>query len=277
MPDFKPTLNLPDPAKTIPMKADLPRLEPQIQAKWAEERLYHRILDAHRNDPLFILHDGPPYTNSPIHIGTALNKVLKDVVIKSRAMMGFRAPYIPGFDNHGLPIEQAVAKRFAEENREPSREEFLQGCRDHAAHYISVQTEQFRRLGVLGLWEDPYATMDFRFEAGVIRVFKRLVEGGYLYRGLRPTLWSPSLRSALADTEIVYRTVTSKAIYVAFPVMNDPNEVLTRFPGVRAVIWTTTPWTIPANLAIALHPTFRYAVVRVGSEHYVVARELVEA
>lgn len=273
--DFRSTLNLPDPNFTIPMKADLPNLEPRIQARWEEIGIYHRIQEARKDAPTFVLHDGPPYTNSPIHIGTALNKILKDFVLKTRTMMGFRAPYVPGFDNHGLPIEQTVMKKFHEQKVSPSVVELRQACRVHAQQYIGVQTDQFKRLGVFGLWERPYATMDYRFEAEIVRVFKRLVENGYVYKGLRPTLWSPTSRTALADTEILYRDHVSKAIYVRFPLLKDPNRIFERFENPYTIIWTTTPWTIPANLAVAFHPTFEYSVVKVGDSHYVVLSDLV--
>ncbi len=273
--DLRNTLNLPDPAFTIPMKADLPKLEPAIQAKWEEERIYHVIQEVRRDAPSFVLHDGPPYTNGPVHIGTALNKILKDFVVKSRTLMGFRAPYVPGFDNHGLPIEQAVMKKFSELKIIPSVVELRRACRDHAGVYLAVQTEQFKRLGVFGLWEKPYATMNFRFEAEIIRVFKRMAENGYVYKGLRPTLWSPTSRTALADTEIVYKEHVSKAIYVRFPLLEDPNKLFEKFENFYTIIWTTTPWTIPANLAVAFHPTLVYAVVRVGQDHYLVLESLV--
>lgn len=273
--DLRSTLNLPDPNFTIPMKADLPKLEPAIQAKWEEEKIYHKILESRKDAPTYLLHDGPPYTNSPIHIGTALNKVLKDFVVKSRTMLGFRAPYVPGYDNHGLPIEQAVMKKFQEKKVKPTITELRRACREHAQQFLDVQSQQFQRLGVFGLWERPYATMDFRFEAEIIRVFKRMVEGGYVYKDLRPTLWSPTARTALADTEIVYADHTSKAIYVRFPLLHDHNGFSKGLPNFYTIIWTTTPWTIPANLAVAFHPMVEYAVVRVGEDHYLIANVLV--
>jgi isoleucyl-tRNA synthetase len=274
--DLRATLNLPDPDFTIPMKADLPNLEPKIQAKWAENGIYHRILEARKDAATWVLHDGPPYTNSPIHIGTALNKVLKDFVVKSRSMMGYRAPYVPGFDNHGLPIEQAVMKAFQERKENPDVVTLRKACREHAQRYIQVQTEQFQRLGVFGLWERPYATMDFKYEAEIIRIFKRLVQEGFVYRGLRPTLWSPSQRTALADTEIVYQDHVSKAIHVRFPLVEDKNGWSDGLENLYTIIWTTTPWTIPANLAVAFHPEMEYVIVRSGSAHYLVAKSLSE-
>ena len=274
--DFRQTLNLPDPDFTIPMKAGLPTLEPQIQKEWDDQRLYHKIQESRRGKPTYILHDGPPYANSPVHIGTALNKILKDFVVKSRTMMGYHAPYVPGYDTHGLPIEQAVQKKFAEKKHTPTGKELREACRAHAEEFIKVQTEQFRRLGVFGLWERPYKTLDFAFEAEIVRIFKRLVEGGYVYKGLRSTMWSPTSRTALADTEIVYQDHVSKAIYVRFPLLEDPNQLFAKYPNLYTVIWTTTPWTIPANLAVAFGPELTYSILRVGSDHYVILKDLVE-
>jgi isoleucyl-tRNA synthetase len=259
------------------MKADLPNLEPKIQAIWAEKEIYHRIQEARKGAPRFVLHDGPPYTNSPIHIGTALNKILKDFVVKSRTMMGFRAPYVPGFDNHGLPIEQAVTKKLAERKVQFDGAQLRQACREHVDEFVAIQTRQFQRLGVLGLWERPYRTMDFRYEAELVRIFKRLVEKGFVYKGLRPTLWSPTSRTALADTEIIYKDHVSKAIYVRFPLQSDPHGVFEGLTNVYTIIWTTTPWTIPSNLAVAFHPEFEYVVLKVGDDHYVVLADLAES
>jgi isoleucyl-tRNA synthetase len=269
-------LHLPDADATIPMKANLPSLEPSIQAIWEKEGIYHQILEARKDAPTFVLHDGPPYTNSPIHIGTAMNKILKDFVVKSRSMMGFRAPYVPGFDNHGLPIEQAVMKKFHDKKVTPSVVELRQACREHAGEYLDIQRSQFKRLGVFGLWELPYKTMEFAFEAEIVRVFRRMVEGGHVYKGLRPTLWSPTSRTALADTEIIYKDHVSKAIYVRFALEHDPNKLFQHVPNLYTIIWTTTPWTIPANLACAFNPDVEYAVVKVGDVHYLVGAPLVE-
>lgn len=275
--DFRSTLNLPDPTFTIPMKADLANLEPKLQKIWDEQGIYHQIQASRKDAPVFVLHDGPPYTNSPIHIGTALNKILKDFVVKSHTMMGFRAPYVPGFDNHGLPIEQAVTKKLNEKKITFDGTTLRKACRDHVDEYIAIQTAQFKRLGVFGLWEKPYRTMDFKFEASLVRIFKRLVEGGYIYKGLRPTLWSPTSRTALADTEIVYKDHVSKAIYVRFPLLSDPNGVFDGLDNLHTIIWTTTPWTIPSNLAVAFHPEFEYAIAKVGDAHYVVLSDLMES
>lgn len=258
------------------MKANLPSLEPSIQKIWDEQSIYHVIQKSRSTAPVYVYHDGPPYTNSPIHLGTAMNKILKDFVVKSRTMMGYRVPYVPGFDNHGLPIEQAVMKVFNENKVTPTIPELRQACRDHASKYLDIQRDQFKRLGVIAMWELPYKTMEFKFEAEIVRVFKRLAEGGYVYKGLRPTLWSPTSQTALADTEIVYNDHVSKAIYVRFPLLDDPNKMFEEFSNVYTVIWTTTPWTIPANLACAFHPEFTYDLVKVGQNHYLLLRELVE-
>ena len=273
--DFKSTLHLPDAEATIPMKANLPSLEPAIQEIWNKGSIYNTIQKSRATAPVFVYHDGPPYTNSPIHLGTAMNKILKDFCVKSRTMMGYRVPFVPGFDNHGLPIEQAVMKKFAEKKITPTIPELRQACREHAAHYLGVQTEQFKRLGVFAMWDLPYTTMEFKFEAEIVRVFKRLSEGGYVYKGLRPTLWSPTSRTALADTEIEYHDHVSKAIYVRFPLLDDPNKLFEGIKNVYTIIWTTTPWTIPANLACAFHPDFNYDLVRVGQNHYLVLQDLV--
>jgi isoleucyl-tRNA synthetase len=273
--DFRETLNLPDPAFTIPMKADLGLREPEIQKSWDDQRIYHRIQESRKDAPTFVLHDGPPYTNSPIHIGTALNKLLKDFVVKTRTLMGYRAPYVPGYDNHGLPIEQTVMRAFHEKKETPDVVTLRKACREHAAKYIDIQTQQFKRLGIFGLWERPYATMEFKYEAEIIRIFKKMVENGYVYKGLRPTLWSPTSRTALADTEIVYvENFVSKSIYVRFPLLSFPNGWAKSFDNLYAIIWTTTPWTIPANLAVAFHPNFEYFVVKSGDAHYLVLKEL---
>ncbi|MCU0317369.1 MAG: isoleucine--tRNA ligase, partial [Fimbriimonadaceae bacterium] len=273
---LKDTLNLPDPDFTIPMKADLPSREPSLLSSWNQQDIYRVIQQKRAGAATFVLHDGPPYTNGPIHIGTALNKVLKDFVVKSQTIMGKRAPYVPGYDNHGLPIEMAVMKKFADQKVSPDLLTLRKACRDHAQAYIGIQTEQFVRLGVFGTWDRPYTSMDFRYEAEIIRVFRRLVEGGYIYRGLRPVLWSPTSRTALADTEIEYKDHTSTAIIVAFPLREDTNQLFGGIPNVATLIWTTTPWTIPANLAVAYHPEFTYDLVRVGADHYLLLHELVE-
>ncbi|MCH7905006.1 MAG: isoleucine--tRNA ligase [Armatimonadetes bacterium] len=273
---LKETLNLPDKEFTIPMRANLAQREPEMQARWDEIGIYEAIQEARKDAEPFVLHDGPPYTNGPIHIGTAMNKILKDFVVKSQTLMGKRAPYVPGYDNHGLPIELTVQKKFAKRKERPSVVELRKACREHAAEYTEVQTEQFKRLGVFGMWDRPYTSMDYKFEAEIVRVFKRVVENGYVYRGLRPTLWSPTAQTALADTEVVYKDVTSKSIFVRFPLLEDKNNLFEGFGNLYTIIWTTTPWTIPANLAVAFHPEFEYSLVKASESHYLIATELVE-
>jgi isoleucyl-tRNA synthetase len=274
--NLKETLNLPQADFTIPMKAGLPQLEPQIQARWEEQGIYHEIQRARQGAPTFVLHDGPPYTNGPIHLGTALNKTLKDFVVKSQTLMGKQAPYVPGYDSHGLPIELAVQKKLSDKKITPTVPELREACREHARHYIGVQTTQFRRLGVFGEWEKPYSPMNANYQAEVIRIFRRLVEAGTVYRGLRPVMWSPTSRTALADTEIVYKDHVSTAIHVAFPVKSDPDGLFNGLENVFTVIWTTTPWTIPANQACAFHPEFTYELAEHGGSHYLLVRELRE-
>lgn len=274
MMDLKSTLNLPNPDFTIPMKADLPTREPEIQKKWKELDIYHHIIDTRKGAPTFVLHDGPPYTNSPIHLGTALNKLLKDFVVKSHTMLGYRCPFVPGYDNHGLPIEQTVMRAFQERKESPDKVTLRKACREHAEKYIDIQTEQFKRLAIFGLWELPYKTMEFKFEAEVVRIFKQLVAEGYIYKGLKPVLWSPTSQTALADTEIIYQDHVSNSIYVKFPLLSDPNNFFNEYPNLSAIIWTTTPWTLPANVALAFHPELIYAIIRSGNEHFIVLESL---
>jgi len=275
--NLKDTLNLPNAEFSIPMKADLTTREPIIQAKWDEMGIYELIQQDRKDAPSFVLHDGPPYTNSPIHIGTGLNKILKDFVVKSRTMMGYRAPYVPGYDNHGLPIEQAVIKKLQEAKIDFDIPMLRAECRKHAEQYIDIQTTQFKRLGVFGMWDKSYSPMTPKYGAEIIRIFNRLVNNGYIYRGLRPVLWSPTFQTALADTEIVYDEAhVSTSIYVKFPLLQDPNGLFKGLDNVSCVIWTTTPWTIPANLAVAFHPTFTYVVARTEKGHLVLIKDLLE-
>ena len=270
--NLRETLNLPDPDFTIPMKADLAIREPDMQKQWDESRLYHRILESRLGRPKFVLHDGPPYTNSPVHIGTALNKSLKDFVVRYKTLRNYYAPYVPGYDTHGLPIELAVQAKHGRLEPNAMRE----ACRAHAMEFIKVQTEQFKRFGVLGDWENRYATLDFAFEANIVRAFAKLVEKGFLYRDLRPTHWSIGMRTALADTELVYEDHVSRAIYVRFPLQSDASSVLPGIDNLYTIIWTTTPWTIPGNLAVAFHPELEYSVFRVGTDHYLIYDGLAE-
>lgn len=279
--DYKATLNLPQ--TDFPMKANLPQREPELLAWWERERLYERIQEARRDRPLYVLHDGPPYANGRIHIGHALNKILKDIIVKSKTMAGFRAPYVPGWDCHGLPIEFQVLKELGDRKKDLDQPAIRKLCRDYAEKYYRLQREDFRRLGVLGDWERPYLTMDPAYEAAIVREFGKFVEKGIVYKGLKPVLWCTADRTALAEAEVEYEDHTSPSIYVKFP-FADPARAALRGPSlppdverVSVVIWTTTPWTLPANQAVCLHPDFDYAFVQVGREVLVIAEKLVDA
>lgn len=259
------------------MRAKLPTREPEWLQKWEEQDLYHRIQEARADAPLFVLHDGPPYANGDIHLGHSLNKVLKDVIVRYKTMKGFRSPYIPGWDCHGLPIEQQVIKKLGKKFRESSPIEVRKLCHDYANKYVDIQREQFKRLGVMGDWEKPYLTHDPQYEVGILKVFRELVERGYVRKGLKCVHWDPVFRTALAEAEIEYETHTSDSIYVKFPLRNSENYDCARgLANLSLVIWTTTPWTLPANVGVCLHPSFDYVAVRAGDEHFVVAKELAE-
>ena len=255
MSGYKNTINLP---KTdFPMKAGLAQREPEMLARWEGEGLYEKIQERRKDAPLYLLHDGPPFANGDVHMGTALNKILKDFVVKSRTMAGFRAPFVPGWDCHGLPIEFRVVKTSA--GLTPA--EVRRRSEEYARKFIDIQRRQFRRLGVLGDWEHPYLTLDPSYEAGMIRSFARFVEKGLVYRKKKPVLWSTGAQTALAEAEVEYQDKTSPAVYVMFPLVSG------EFAGAASVvIWTTTPWTLPANLAIAVNAGHQYAVARVRLE-----------
>ena len=270
--DYDRTLNLPQ--TEFPMRGRLPEAEPKLQAWWEEIALYDRIRAARRGAPKFVLHDGPPYANGDIHIGHALNKILKDFIVRFKTMQGFDAPFVPGWDTHGLPIEQAIANSGKADRKKMGVIEFRDVCKSYALEWVERQKVQFKRLGVLGDWERPYLTLDPKYEARQIRVFGEMARKGYIYRGLKPVYWSPSSESALAEAEIEYRDKESPSIYVVFPV-KDGKGVLPDDAGV--VIWTTTPWTLPANLGISVHPDYDYAVVEAGGRLYVVAEERLRA
>ncbi len=282
--DYKATLNLPQ--TDFPMKANLPQREPELLAWWENERLYERIQEAGKGRPLYVLHDGPPYANGRIHIGHALNKILKDIIVKAKTMAGFRAPYVPGWDCHGLPIEHQVLKELGDKKKDLDTLAIRKLCRDYAEKYYRIQREEFRRLGVLGDWEDPYLTMDPAYEATILREFGKFVAKGGVYKGLKPVLWCPVDHTALAEAEVEYEDHTSPSIYVKFPLVSGPG-VSSRpavfglsFPAevktVSILIWTTTPWTLPANQAVCLHPDIDYAFVKVRNEVVIIAQKLVE-
>jgi isoleucyl-tRNA synthetase len=276
--DYRKTLNLPNQEFTIPMKAGLAEQEPRRQALWDEMNLYRQMQEKEAPHGLFILHDGPPYSNANIHLGQAMNKILKDVIARSYALRGYRTPYIHGWDNHGMPIENAVSQRFIQEGKTVDRVTLRQACREHASASVKSQRAQMQRLGVIGDWEHSYMTMDYRFEAGLVRVFGELVQGGFIYRDLRPVLWCPTCRTALAEAEVEYQEKTSDSIYVRFPVVQDPQGLMSGTATPYVLIWTTTPWTIPANLALAVHPDFEYVLVNVPEHEaaYLMVDSLVE-
>lgn len=259
------------------MKADLANREPQIQKFWEDIDLYKLMLEKDAPRGRFILHDGPPYSNGDIHIGHVLNKLLKDFVTRYKTMNGYQSPYIPGWDNHGLPIEQRVSESFRKKHETPSLLEMRKACRDYAAGWVDKQREQFKRLGVIGEWDNPYLTMNYEYEATIVKVFGELAEQGYIYRGLKPIHWCINDKTALAEAEIEYAPHTSPSIYVRFPLVTDPKglfDVNTPKKNNYTIIWTTTPWTIPANLAVAVHPEETYSFVDVGDDRYLIAEKL---
>ncbi|RMD83227.1 MAG: isoleucine--tRNA ligase [Candidatus Dadabacteria bacterium] len=274
--DYKSTLNLPQ--TSFPMRARLPEREPERLAEWQRMGLYEKMQEQRRQAPLFLLHDGPPYANGHIHIGHALNKVLKDIVLKYKHLAGFRTPYRPGWDCHGLPIELEVEKALGREAAESADVLAVRArCRQWADRFVAIQSEEFQRLGVLGDWKAPYRTTDYDYEAQEARELAKLIASGALYRGRKPVYWCASCRTALAEAEVEYGEHRSVSVYVAFEVPAGQGA-LARFAGERPAIaiWTTTPWTLPANLAIALHPHFPYALVRAGQRSLLVAEPLVE-
>jgi isoleucyl-tRNA synthetase len=280
MPEWKDTVNLP--RTDFPMKANLPTSEPETLARWAAMDLYGKIRARREGAPKFVLHDGPPYANGNIHLGTALNKILKDIVVKSRSMAGFDAPYVVGYDCHGLPIELKVDRELGPKKRDMTVAEFCRACRAYASRFVGTMTSQFQRLGILGTWDDPYLTMDFRYQAAIARTFGEFVERGLVYKGKKPVHWCIHCRTALAEAEVEYEDHSSPSIYVEFPLAQDAGaELAARVPAlagrnVSVLIWTTTPWTIPANLAIAFHPEFDYAAYDVDGRAVIVAEALAE-
>ncbi|KRG13540.1 isoleucine--tRNA ligase [Lederbergia galactosidilytica] len=269
--EYKETLLMP---KTeFPMRGNLPKKEPEMQARWQEQDIYKKVQERTKDRPLYILHDGPPYANGNLHMGHALNKILKDFIVRYKSMSGYCAPYVPGWDTHGLPIEQALTNKGVK-RKEMSLKEFRELCAKYALEQIDNQRTEFKRLGVRGDWENPYITLKPEYEAQQILVFGDMAKKGYIYKGKKPVYWSPSSESALAEAEIEYQDKRSPSIYVSFEVTDGKNVIET---GTKFIIWTTTPWTIPANLAIAIHPDLDYAVVKVADQKYVIAEALLES
>jgi isoleucyl-tRNA synthetase len=278
--DLKKTVNLPKTA--FSQKANLAQSEPARLEKWSRLDLYRLIRRAGEGRPKYILHDGPPYANADIHFGTAMNKILKDLVVKSRTMMGYDSPYVPGYDCHGLPIETHVEKALEKKGKKKNDlnvETFRRICREHAQNALKSQTRDFKRLGILGEWDNPYLTMSNHYEAETARMFARFVERGWVYKGARPVYWCLKDQTALAEAEVEYHQHTSPSVYVKFPIQSDPAAIDPALAGrkVFVLIWTTTPWTLPANLGIAVHPDFEYSAFEYGDEVYIVASELVAA
>jgi len=277
MPDLKSTLTLPQ--TNFPMKANLPQNEPLRLAQWEAQGLYEQIRAARKGAPKYILHDGPPYANGPLHLGHALNKCLKDFVVKSKTMQGFDAPYVPGFDCHGLPIEIKVDEQLGRKKLEMPAEEFLKACRAYAQKYVDLQSSQFVRLGVFGAWDKPYLTMSKEYEAATLATFYRFFEQGFVYKGLKPVYWCIHDRTALAEAEVEYEMHTSPSVYVRYALTSPAAALVPELAGkqVWAIIWTTTPWTLPASLAIAFHPELDYVALEQDGATYLVAEALASA
>ncbi|PKR78553.1 isoleucine--tRNA ligase [Halalkalibacillus sediminis] len=268
---YKDTLLMPQ--TDFPMRGNLPKREPEMQQKWEEENIYEKVQKRTEGRPLFVLHDGPPYANGDLHMGHALNKILKDFIVRYKSMAGYHAPYVPGWDTHGLPIEVSLTKKKKIDRKKMSVAEFRKKCEEYALGQIDSQRTQFKQLGVRGDWENPYITLEGRFEAQQIKVFGEMAKRGYIYKGKKPVFWSPSSESALAEAEIEYQDKRSPSIYVSFQV-TDGKGVLEG--DEKFVIWTTTPWTIPANMAVALHPELNYSVVEANGSKFVIAEELLD-
>ncbi|NMA24238.1 MAG: isoleucine--tRNA ligase [Clostridiales bacterium] len=272
--DYNETINLP---KTeFPMRAGLPKREPEMLAEFYKKDIYGKLMEKNEGKPLFILHDGPPFSNGDIHLGHVLNKCLKDFIVRYKNMAGFKSPYVPGWDNHGMPIESEIIKKSKVDRKSMSVSEFRNACHAFAADFVGRQREQFKRLGVIGDWDNPYLTMDPKFEAKEVRVFGKMYEAGYIYKGLKPVYWCPTDETALAEAEIEYADDPCTAIYVKFRIMYDKGILKGVCDPAKTsyIIWTTTTWTLPGNLAISLGPDFEYAVVKAGDEFYIVAAEL---
>ncbi len=273
--DYGKTLNLP---KTdFPMRANLPQNEPKTLDRWETEGLYKKLMEHNAGKPSYILHDGPPFSNGNIHMGTAMNKILKDFIIKSKAMTGYRTPYVPGWDNHGMPIESAIIKKNKLDRKKMSVSDFRKECQKFAENFVDIQRTSFKRLGVLGDWENPYLTMAPAFEEREVRVFGEMYKKGYIYKGLKPVYWCPTDETALAESEIEYKEDACKSVYVKFAVDNDNGKLEgIDLANTYFIIWTTTVWTLPGNMAIALNPKETYVVASAGGKNYIVAKALLE-
>src|SRR5512136_2216165 len=278
MADWKETLNLP--RTDFPMKANLQTSEPQAIARWDSIDLYGQIRQRRKGAPKFVLHDGPPYANGRIHLGTAFNKIMKDFVVRTRSMAGFDAPYVPGWDCHGLPIELMVDRELGPRKQQMSVAEFRQACRAYASRFVGLMRDAFKRLGTQGAWNEPYLTMEYGYQATILRTLGVFVGRGMVYKGKKPVHWCIHCRTALAEAGVEYEPHSAPSIYVEFPLApGSAPELAARVPelggqSVSVLIWTTTPWTIPSNLAIAFHPTFTYGAYKLERTAVVVAEEL---
>jgi len=272
MSDYKDTLNLP--ATDFPMKANLANREGSFLKTWQEQDLYQQIRHKFKGKPLFVLHDGPPYANGDIHIGHAVNKVLKDIIVKSKTLSDFDAPYVPGWDCHGLPIEHMVEKKKGKVGNKITADEFRAACRVYADKQIEKQKVDFKRLGILGDWENPYLTKNFKYEADIVRSLGKIVKNGHLTKGYKPVHWCTECSSALAEAEVEYKDKGSDTVDVAFKVVG---EFFKLDKPISVVIWTTTPWTLPANEAVALNPELDYALVDLGEQYFILAEDLLES
>jgi len=272
--ELKSTINLPKTA--FPMKANLPQNEPKMLARWEQEKLYERIRHARKGSPLYILHDGPPYTSGPIHLGTAMNKCLKDFIVKSKTMSGFDAPYVPGWDCHGLPIEIKVDKELGGKKLQMPALSVRNACRKYAQKYLDLMTGQFKRIGVFGRWDNPYSTMNPHYESVVLETFFSFYQNGFVYKGLRAVYWCMHDETALAEAEVEYEDHTSPTVWVKYALLDDPAKIdpALKDKKVSTIIWTTTPWTLPASMAVAFHPDEEYVAMDSGGEVYIVASKL---
>ncbi len=274
--DYNKTVNLP--STEFPMRAALPKREPDMLKSWQEQDIYNEMLRKNEDKPLFVLHDGPPFSNGNLHMGHALNKALKDFIVRSYAMRGYKTPYIPGWDNHGMPIESAIIKKNKLNRKAMSVPQFRSACEEFARNYVNIQSEQFQRMGIVGDWEHPYCTMDADFEAQEVKVFGEMFKKGYIYKGLKPVYWCPKDETALAEAEIEYKDDPCTTVYVKFPIKDDQGK-LSAYDKEKLffVIWTTTIWTLPGNLGIALHPEESYALLKAESgEVYIMAEALAQ-
>ncbi|MCB0363570.1 MAG: class I tRNA ligase family protein, partial [Bdellovibrionales bacterium] len=272
---YKDTIHLPK--TSFPMKGNLPQNEPDRIKDWANRSIYQKLLARNEGRPLFVMPDGPPYANGSLHLGHVLNKVLKDIVIKYRNMSGYQAAFIPGWDCHGLPIELNVTKKLGSKRNELTDSKIRELCRQEALSWVEKQKDQFIRLGILADWENPYLTLQAQYEAEEVRVLAKILENGILYRGEKPVYWCPTLQTALAAAEVEYRDRQSPSIYVKFNLEKEKERLGHFEKPISFVIWTTTPWTIPANYGICVHPEFEYALFDSGSELLIIALALQES